>query len=109
MTTETYPAPIERKIARKLIEDALAQGYEIDVFDGEEYPLRNGDSVAKIEAAMFSTDEDRLEFCRPGARCAGWVHLIYGNGADLISDCSYNEATRAIIAGAEALAETLDA
>ncbi|WP_316200995.1 MULTISPECIES: hypothetical protein [unclassified Bradyrhizobium] len=95
---------IERQIAEKVIDDALAAGYTIDVFDGEEFPLKQSTDREAILKAMFSTEEDRLYLTKDGKR--GWVWFIYGNGYHLISDYTINLAT--VLAGAEKLSEELE-
>jgi hypothetical protein len=82
---------IERAIVRKVIEAALAEGYEvgIDIGDGEEY---RGADRAKIEEWAFAGDEARLYLYRPRERKAdGWIYAVYGNdGYDVISDYTTN-------------------
>lgn len=76
---------IERQIIVCLVEDCLAAGCEIRIYDGEEF---NGDWTKDedtVFSRMASTDEDRLFFRLPNGK-EGWVLLIYGNGADVISD-----------------------
>jgi hypothetical protein len=98
---------IERKIYSRIVKDALAGGYEISVFDGEEYPLKRSTSYKKIMDAGFSTDQDALVFFKDGNRL-GWVSLIYGNsGWDVISDYVANDEIEALLTGANALADKL--
>jgi hypothetical protein len=96
----------EKKIARKVIDDALAAGYTLDVHDSEEWALRNSFDADAIMAAMFSTDADSLHF-RKGGELIGWVWFIYGNsGWDVISDYTVN--LEDLLKGAHALAEELE-
>jgi hypothetical protein len=95
---------IERRIAEKVVDDALAAGYTIDVFDGGEFPLKKSTNREEILKAMFSTDEDRLFLTKDGK--TGWVWLIYGNGYHLISDYTVSLAT--VLAGAEKLSDELE-
>jgi hypothetical protein len=83
---------IERAIAAAAIDGILAEGHEIDVYDGEETTLRRSRDKAAILAAMFTTDEDRLYVRhRYGTRYFGWVQFIYGNeGWDVIQDNTTN-------------------
>lgn len=96
---------IETRIINRLVEDILAAGYSIRVFDGEEVVLENARSFASILAAMRSSDEDILQLYRKDASLVGFVHLIYGNGPDVIADYSVNADTTQVIAGAEALVQ----
>jgi hypothetical protein len=97
---------IERQIARKVISDALAAGYAIDVFDGEDYPLKKSTDAEAIFAAMFSTDDDRL-FLRKDDKIVGWVWFIYGeSGWDVINNYTVN--LEDVLKGASELAEQLE-
>jgi len=98
---------VESQIADKLIDDALFYGCFVSVNDGEEWTVRASQDKAEIRAAMASTDADLLRFRDADRQTVGDVMLIWGNHHDLISDCSDNEATRALLEGAEALAESL--
>ena len=86
----------ETTICNKLVSCALAAGYAVTVYDGEEFALRNSKDRAAIKAAMFSTDCDRLYFWN-GRDMVGSVLLIYGNGQDVISDHSDNAAINALV------------
>lgn len=87
---------IERQIVSKILDGALAAGLKITVNDGEEDVLLVSEHRPTIEASMASTDEDTLIFSRsvppvkgkPTFVKAGYVNLIYGNGADVIADHS---------------------
>jgi len=93
---------VERKIAVAAIKQLLAAGFVIGVNDGEETTLSYSRDAKKIEAALFTTDEDHLlvyEDRNPDASlpveqdcvAIGWVRFIYGNsGWDVLSDYSTN-------------------
>lgn len=99
---------IERRIARRVIRDAVAGGYTLDVFDGEETVLRNSTKEREILKAMFSVDEERLIFRKDGAR-VGWVFFVYGNsGWDVICDYTDKPEVEEILKGANELADKLD-
>ena len=108
--TDANAARLKRevKIAHRLVTDALAAGYSVSVYDGEDWAIRQSTARAAICNALCSTDEDVLHFHpeKPGP-VAGWVRLIWGNDCDLISDASDNPAMAALLKGAEALAERL--
>jgi hypothetical protein len=95
---------IERKIAEKIIDDALAAGNTIDVWDGEEYPLKSSTDKDAILDAMFSTDADHLYLTKGNRR--GWVYLVYGNGCDVISDYTLNIENT--LDGARSLSDRLE-
>jgi hypothetical protein len=102
---------VERSIARRVILDAVKQGFVIDVNDGEEITLRNATSSTVILKAMMTTDEDYLILRRhnaDGTVTRGWVRFVYGNGGwDVI--CDYSVNLDEVLAGANALAERLEA
>jgi hypothetical protein len=84
---------IERQIIVLLVEDLLAKGYALGVFDCEEVTLRPTRDEARIFAAMFMTDDDHLLVRtdgQEGGEHDGWIRLVYGNGGDVISDWTTN-------------------
>lgn len=87
-------ALVERCIIDHLIANMLAASAKLGVNDGEETTLQRSSGPAAIKAAMFTTGEDYLLVWPAGShsqqRHTGWVHLIYGNGEDVISDYSTN-------------------
>jgi len=100
---------IERMIVRKVIADALAAGFALDVYDGGEFVLTRSTDPAAILAAMFSTDEDYLHYRAPpeGPR-KGWVRFTYGNGgSDVVSD--YTTNLEPVMKGASLLADAIEA
>jgi hypothetical protein len=80
----------EGKIANALVKAALASGYVVSVYDGEEWALKFSANRAEIMDAMFSTDGDVIAISAGPAgerKRIGTVTLIYGNsGYDVISD-----------------------
>lgn len=99
----------ERAIASKLIEDMLSNGNTVSVWEGEDWAIYKSTDYTAIMEALASTDSDWIyAYARVGnnVKRIGAVLLIYGNGNDLISDCSDNPATLALCEGAQALAET---
>lgn len=81
---------IERAIAARVIESAIAQGCTIDVNDGEETVLKRGNDLKTVLNAMFETDDEWL-IIRMNGHKIGWVRLIYGNdGWDVVNDYTTN-------------------
>lgn len=79
---------IEKRIAKAVINAALAAGYTVSVCDGEDFPIKRSANAAAILASMFSTDGDALRLRKDG-RYVGTVFLVYGNdGWDVIADHS---------------------
>jgi len=58
---------IERQIIERLVQDALAAGFQITVDDGGEEPsLKRSTDPDAIMAAVMLTDEDFLYYSKPG-------------------------------------------
>ena len=80
---------LERRIARTIIQDAIEQGYTLDVNDSEETTLKGSTDVKAILKAMFTTDEDYLILHR--GKEQGWIRFVYGNdGWDVVNDYTVN-------------------
>jgi hypothetical protein len=101
-------AEIEIEIATKVITDALAAGFCIDVNDGEDTTVQASTDQRVILDAMRSTDEDFLILHKVDGDKAlnGWVRFVYGNGDAVISDYTVN--LEDVLKGANALAESLE-
>jgi hypothetical protein len=97
----------ERKIATKLIDTALAAGATVSVNDGEQTTLSWSTDRTAIFEAMATTDEDVIRVSLPDTTKPIMVYLIYGNGADLISDSSSSPAAQAFLKPIEDYAEQL--
>jgi hypothetical protein len=108
MTVQTRQS-IERQIIERLVQDALAAGFQITVDDGGDEPsLKRSTDPDAIMAAVMLTDEDRLYYSQPGQPIQGWVFLVYGNGGwDVVTD--YTTNLEALLAGANAEADRLEA
>lgn len=105
-----FPAhldPIEARIITKIIDSALAQGYLLCIYDGEERSDFITSDRGMIESEIAATDQTTLCFYRAPEDFIGAVLLIHGNGADVISDYHDIEELWAILADAEALAVEL--
>lgn len=87
---------VERKIAEAVIDEALKQGYRLNVENGGDKfelpePTTDRDKILEV---MFATDDEHLFFYKEGKKSVGWVWFIYGNsGWDVISDHSTNLAS----------------
>jgi hypothetical protein len=88
----------ERLIAEKLIDAALTANATVSVNDGEETTLRRSRDRAAILAAMATTDGDVIMITLPDMQRPIAVHLIYGNGTDLISDSTDSAVATAFLA-----------
>lgn len=78
----------ERSIARQIVGRALANGWAVSVNDNEVWVLNKSTDRAAIFAAMGTTDDDTLGFHDADGVFQGVVWLIWGNGEDVVSDCS---------------------
>ena len=82
---------IEKQIVRAIVNRALANGWSVSVYDGEEWTVKKSASTSEIIKATFTTDEEVLRF-HDNDGVVGLVSLIYGNdGWDVVSDHSANE------------------
>jgi hypothetical protein len=99
---------IEKTIVTMIIEDALAAGYSVTLNNGgDTNELENSKDKAEILAAMFATDDERLTFYADASR-VGWVYFVYGNdGWDVVNDHIVNDRMGAVLARADAYADTL--
>lgn len=79
---------IERRIVRKVITTAIADGYSLNVDNGGEVlELPNFTrNFKEVFNAMFAADEDVLILKKDG-RTTSFVRFIYGNsGWDVVND-----------------------
>jgi hypothetical protein len=96
---------IEHRIIKRVIADALSdETIELSVDDDP--PTRNPEA---LHQAVVAVDEARLYFHRQGEKAAyGWVFFVLGNdGWDVI--CDYTTNLGPVLAGANALADTIEA
>lgn len=78
---------IEGRVARAIVDKALADNMRISVHDGEAYAIAQSTDRAAIIDAMASTDMDKLVLRDMDSRYRGTIVLVYGNsGWDVISD-----------------------
>jgi hypothetical protein len=95
----------DEAMVRKVIADALAAGYTLSVWDGEEETLTNSSDADALFKAMMTTDQDHLYFLRDG-KSVGWVFFVYGeSGWDVINDYTVN--LEEVLKGADALSDEL--
>jgi hypothetical protein len=101
MTTTAlqYATYHEARIARKIVKDALANGWTISVYDGEEWPLKSSTDSRAILEAMCTTGCDVLHLRDASGEPFGSIWLVWGNDEDLISDHSDSETMCDFMAG----------
>ena len=109
-------SPDERQIVGAILDAALARGFVVSVYDGEEWALTGSDSRPAIAREVGATDCTTLRFRDPArldgrgkAASVGSVFLVHGNGCDVIGDYSDNPATVGLLAPALAVADRLSA
>lgn len=104
---------IEKRIAVAAIDQLLAAGFSLGVYDGEEITIHHSKDKKAIVKALFTTDEDRIfvyfDDTNPNdTRPNAWVYLVYGNdGYDVISDYTVNLEEH--LTAARALADEIEA
>lgn len=97
---------IERKIVLRLIDTLLAAGYELQVYDGQDYHPWTA-SKADVLRDIMNTDEDLLRIRKPGEAWLSFVLLVYGNsGYDVIAD--YGVSLEDLLAPVHAYAATME-
>ena len=90
MYMDKYALPVERKIAKAIVDVALLDGKRVSVFDGEEYTVKRSGDRKAILSALATTECDTLVFRDQSGNFVGSICLIWGNGEDLIHDWSGN-------------------
>lgn len=105
----------EREIIDAIITKALDDGCTIRVDDEEGLSIDYTDDRALITANVGVTDMTKLCFRSPEWRTApkgqggGVVWLIHGNGEHVLSDCTDNDFTAALVAVADPIIDRLEA
>lgn len=104
----------ENKVARKIINSAIKQGYTISISDGEGIVVHRSTDKRQILSQMRGTDMDKIYIHNTAPMgtiptgYAGWVLLIYGNEAsEVMADWTDNEATNTVLAEAIAYCDKL--
>ena len=94
----------ERRTATRLVAAALAAGYAVSVYDGEEYTVKRSRKSKEILAALATTGEDALVIRDATGERLGVLSLIWGNdpsGEELIADHTDNDAMDALYRAAQ--------
>lgn len=81
----------EQAVAIRLVDDLLARGYAISVFDSEEETVTDSVDRAEVLGALCTTDDDVIS----AGPFSFW--LVYGNNeGELISDYSCERSQLAL-------------
>jgi hypothetical protein len=84
----------EKLQARNLINQLLADGLILSVYDGEEWAVKMSGDFSAIWDALGNTDEDVIVARDSEKNLIGKFYLVWGNdpnGCELVADHSDNE------------------
>lgn len=96
-----YTNADDKVCVHNLLKLALANGNKVSVHDGEEWALKNSNSITEIKAALASTGNDALKIKDSDGKQLAVFWLIYNNGSEgdplvCISDYTDNEFSNAV-------------
>jgi hypothetical protein len=89
ISLDAYAAKGEARIARKIVNAAIASGYSLSVHDGEEWTLHKSQDVQAVLEALATTGIDTVRFRSPEGVRVGELVLVWGNdpeGSELVAD-----------------------
>lgn len=99
-----YTTSGERGVATRLVRAAIAAGYTVSVYNGEEYTVHRSRKARQILAALAGTGEDALVIRDNTGGRLGVLSLIWDNdptGEELIADHTDNDAMDALYNAAQ--------
>jgi len=73
------PASAEDRIIRAALDGVVAAGYQVAVWNGEDWSSGPSADVDAFLGSLRATDADTLHLVRDGAATSSWVLLVYGN------------------------------
>lgn len=107
MAMPDYIPAHDKKMATRLVDEALRRGYTISVNDGEEWTVKRSTVRAEILAAMGSTEMDVIKVReKPAeegdvAKFVGCFDLVWNNDpGDTIADHTANAECESLYAHA---------
>lgn len=80
--------PIEQDIISQIVDRALAKGYMISVFDGEEWAVVKSRDKDRILAETAATDVTQYKIRNAEGENLGSIIFVHGNDEDVIHDYS---------------------
>lgn len=87
-----YMTETEFRIVSGIVRRALSKGYTVSVNDDAsgqgEWTVKNSRALDEIIGALATTGGDLLKVRNIDGKSLGVVSLVYGNGEDVVSDCS---------------------
>ena len=91
-TRPEHMTQTEFGIVSDIVRRAISKGYTVsindDAFGHGEWTVKRSREPAEIIEALATTGGDLLKFRDATGKFLGVVSLIYGNGEDVVSDCS---------------------
>lgn len=85
----------DRRITSRLIGEALARGFKVSIYDGEEWAVRRSTDADTIGAFIGATDEMTVRVSNDQNETLARFFLVFGNGDDTtIADCTDNDLAR---------------
>lgn len=101
--------PSEKHIIETIIKDALARGYVLSVYDGEETTVTRSSNAELVFNNLATTDEDWLSVYKAdGAKWVsiGTIFFVYGNEPGVVvADHTDNEMMNKLLTNANKLAD----
>ncbi len=79
---------LEAKIAKHVLRSVLARSCAIRIDDEEVNLIRATTDLDEAFEELGYSEYNFIEGLDEHDKSVGWVQLIWGNGEDLISDCS---------------------
>jgi hypothetical protein len=99
---------IEKGIAKRVVRSAIALGYTVSIWDGGDWPVKRSSKLPEIIRAMFTVDEESLEFCNAEGGLIGTAWFVYGNaGWDALADYTATETMERLLKDANEYAESM--
>ena len=82
----------EFRIVSRIVRRVLAKGYTVSVNDDAagqgEWTVKRSRDPAEIIKALATTGGDLLTIRDANGDSLGFISLVYGNGEDLVTDCT---------------------
>ena len=99
---------IEKGIAKRVVRSAIALGYTVSLWDGGEWAVKRSSKLPEVTRAMFTVDEESLEFRNAEGGLIGTAWFVYGNdGWDALADYTATETMERLLKDANAYAESM--
>lgn len=76
-----FTTPGERRVATRIVNAAIAAGYHLHVWDGEEWTIQACRNAKPVLDALATTGSDVLRL-RNGSERFGDIVFVWGNAAD---------------------------